>query len=111
MQANGTYCISVKCPNKYINSQEATIEEVTTARRRPARVTHLIYSHSHADHIGAAAIIGGNVTRIAHAQTKRLLRTSRDTNRPLPTVTFEDQYELRVGGEQGSRITLVDAIV
>jgi glyoxylase-like metal-dependent hydrolase (beta-lactamase superfamily II) len=76
------------------------IEEVTTASRRPARVTHLIYSHSHADHIGAAAIFGGNVIRIAHAETKRLLRTARDANRPLPTVAFEECYELRVGGEQ-----------
>jgi glyoxylase-like metal-dependent hydrolase (beta-lactamase superfamily II) len=76
------------------------IAEVTEARRRPARVTHLVYSHSHADHIGAAAIFGGRVTRIAHAETKRLLKSARDPNRPLPSVTFEDSYELRVGGER-----------
>ncbi|WP_432841034.1 MBL fold metallo-hydrolase [Dactylosporangium sp. CA-092794] len=79
------------------------IEEVTQARHRPARVTHLVYSHSHADHIGAASIFGAGVTRVAHTETKRLLKTARDTNRPLPTITFDDCYELRVGGE---RLTL-----
>jgi glyoxylase-like metal-dependent hydrolase (beta-lactamase superfamily II) len=76
------------------------IEEVTTARRRPSRVTHLVYSHSHADHIGAAAIFGDRVTRVAHTETKRLLATARDTNRPLPTITFDDHHTLHVGGER-----------
>jgi glyoxylase-like metal-dependent hydrolase (beta-lactamase superfamily II) len=76
------------------------ITEVTQARNVPNRVTHLVYSHSHADHIGAAAIFDGAVTRIAHAETKRLLHAARDPNRPLPTVTFDDRYELRVGGER-----------
>lgn len=75
------------------------IAEVTQANRMPSRVTHLIYSHSHADHIGAASIFDGPITRIAHSETKRLLKAERDPNRPLPTVTFDDRYELRVGGE------------
>jgi glyoxylase-like metal-dependent hydrolase (beta-lactamase superfamily II) len=76
------------------------IEETTRARRLPGRVTHLVYSHSHADHIGAASIFGGGVTRVAHSETKRLLRAARDANRPLPDVTFDDHHELRVGGER-----------
>ncbi|MDW5329932.1 MBL fold metallo-hydrolase [Plantactinospora sp. KLBMP9567] len=76
------------------------IEEVTRARQRPAHVTHLIYSHSHADHIGAASIFDRRVTRIAHARTKGLLKVARDPNRPVPNVTFEDSYTLRVGGER-----------
>jgi glyoxylase-like metal-dependent hydrolase (beta-lactamase superfamily II) len=76
------------------------IEEVARARRHPARVTHLVYSHFHADHIGAAAIFGDGVTRIAHHETKRLLKAARDANRPLPDVTFDDRYELHVGGER-----------
>jgi glyoxylase-like metal-dependent hydrolase (beta-lactamase superfamily II) len=63
-------------------------------------VTHLVYSHSHADHIGAAAIFGNGVKRVAHAETKRLLGIARDANRPSPTVTFDDCYELQVGGER-----------
>jgi glyoxylase-like metal-dependent hydrolase (beta-lactamase superfamily II) len=76
------------------------ITEVTEANGMPDRVTHLIYSHSHADHIGASAIIGKDVVRIGHAETRRLLRLDRDPNRPAPTETFEDRYVLEVGGER-----------
>jgi len=76
------------------------IAEVTRANGMPSRVTHMIYSHSHADHIGAASIFDGPITRIAHSETKRLLKAARDPNRPLPTVTFDDRYELQVGGER-----------
>jgi glyoxylase-like metal-dependent hydrolase (beta-lactamase superfamily II) len=62
-------------------------------------ITHLIYSHSHADHIGAASSIAGHATIIAQAETKRLLKRANDIHRPLPTVTFADSYELRVGSE------------
>ena len=76
------------------------VEDVTRQRGLPSRVTHLIYSHSHADHIGASAVFGHRVTRIAHAETKRLLQHARDPQRPLPGITFEDRYDLNVGGER-----------
>jgi len=60
-------------------------------------ITHIIYSHSHADHIGGTTALGGHPTIIAHEETLRLLKRSADPNRPLPTVTFSDQYTLRVG--------------
>ena len=60
-------------------------------------ITHLIYSHSHADHIGGAKALGGNPIIIAHEETLRLLKRDADPNRPLPTVTFSDKYTLRVG--------------
>jgi glyoxylase-like metal-dependent hydrolase (beta-lactamase superfamily II) len=60
-------------------------------------ITHLIYSHSHADHIGGAKALGTNPTVIAHDETLRLLRRDADPNRPLPTVTFSDTYTLHVG--------------
>ncbi|MGW0872136.1 MBL fold metallo-hydrolase [Streptomyces sp. NPDC002740] len=75
------------------------IREVTGANGRPSDVTHLVYSHSHADHIGAAGIFGTGVRRIAHVETARFLRRDKDPNRPLPHVTFKDRYTLRVGGE------------
>lgn len=62
-------------------------------------ITHVVYSHSHADHIGAAVLYPENAVRIAHEQTARLLREVPDPNRPLPTVTFGDRYELRVGSQ------------
>ncbi|WP_055530552.1 MBL fold metallo-hydrolase [Streptomyces graminilatus] len=75
------------------------IQEVTRANGRPGKVTHLVYSHSHADHIGASSIFGRNVVRIGHTETRRLLRIAADPNRPAPTETFDDRYVLRVGGE------------
>jgi glyoxylase-like metal-dependent hydrolase (beta-lactamase superfamily II) len=76
------------------------IQEVTRANGRPSKVTHLVYSHSHADHIGAASLFGKDVVRIGHTETRRLLRIDADPNRPAPTVTFDDHYVLRVGGER-----------
>jgi glyoxylase-like metal-dependent hydrolase (beta-lactamase superfamily II) len=60
-------------------------------------ITHLIYSHSHADHIGGAKALGGHPIIIAHEETLRLLKRDADPNRPLPTVTFANSYTLRVG--------------
>src|SRR5437016_7255860 len=60
-------------------------------------ITHLIYSHSHADHIGGAKALGGHPIIIAHEETLRLLKRDADLNRPLPTLTFSDKYTLRVG--------------
>ncbi|MEU9455048.1 MBL fold metallo-hydrolase [Streptomyces sp. NPDC048277] len=75
------------------------IDDVTRVNGRPGKVTHLVYSHSHADHIGAAALFGTDVVRISHAATAGLLARAADPNRPLPTVTFQDKYQLKVGGE------------
>jgi len=60
-------------------------------------ITHLIYSHSHADHIGGTKALGGHPIIIAHEETLRLLKRDADPNRPLPTVTFANNYTLRVG--------------
>jgi glyoxylase-like metal-dependent hydrolase (beta-lactamase superfamily II) len=62
-------------------------------------VTHLVYSHSHVDHIAGAKALGSVSTIVAHEETKRLLQRARDTNRPLPTVTFRDRYTLEVGSQ------------
>src|SRR5580704_15918572 len=75
------------------------IEAITSANGMPSMVTHLVYSHSHADHIGASSLFDGDVVRIGHAENRRLLLRDDDPNRPPPTVTFEDRYVLEVGGE------------
>src|SRR3954466_4478386 len=61
-------------------------------------ITHLIYSHSHADHIGGTPMLGGHPIIIAHEETKRLLARANDPTRPVPTVTFKDKYTLELGG-------------
>jgi glyoxylase-like metal-dependent hydrolase (beta-lactamase superfamily II) len=62
-------------------------------------ITHVIYSHSHIDHIGGAKALGGHPIIIAQDETLRLLKRAADPNRPLPTVTFSDKYALRVGNQ------------
>jgi glyoxylase-like metal-dependent hydrolase (beta-lactamase superfamily II) len=76
------------------------IQDVTQATGTTSRVTHLIYSHNHADHIGAAALFGNGVERIGQTQTRELLRAAADPNRPAPTLTFDDTLAVEVGGER-----------
>lgn len=62
-------------------------------------VSHVVYSHSHADHIGAAYLLGApsNTSFIAHQETADKLALSPDyKHRPYPTVTFESSYLLQV---------------
>jgi glyoxylase-like metal-dependent hydrolase (beta-lactamase superfamily II) len=76
------------------------IADVTRQNGRPSNVSHLIYSHSRADHIGASSLLGGDVVRIGHRETRRLLLRDNDSNRPPPTLTFEERHVLEVGGER-----------
>ena len=75
------------------------VDEVTRTSGRPREITHLVYSHSHADHIGASGLLGPDVVRIGHSETRRLLLRADDPNRPPPSVTFDERYVLDVGGE------------
>lgn len=75
-------------------------------------ITHVIYTHGHADHIAAAAsILPEGVEILAHQGTaKTLARLQNDPTRPvpfgtfvggapvpMPTVTFADNHTLTVG--------------
>jgi glyoxylase-like metal-dependent hydrolase (beta-lactamase superfamily II) len=75
-------------------------------------ITHVIYSHSHADHTGAAGVFQAEATFIAHVETADQLSRSNGNNRaypfgafiggapvPTPTVTFADRYTLRHGSQ------------
>ena len=72
-------------------------------------ITHVIYSHSHADHIAGAGQYPADATYIAHADTATQLEASLASNPmgaftgggavPLPTETFDDTYTLEVGGQ------------
>lgn len=76
------------------------IGTITAANGRPSKVTHFIYSHSHADHVGAASLFGPDVVRIGHEQCRALLVRDHDRHRPPPTVTFTHGYTVSVGGEK-----------
>jgi len=62
-------------------------------------VTHVIYSHIHKDHVGAAHIFPDDAVYIAHKDAAQHLAMKNDPNRPIPTVWFEDSYTLRLGNQ------------
>ena len=73
------------------------VDEIAAANGVTNTVTHLVYSHHHADHGGAASLFDGDVVRIGHEETRRLLLRDDDPARPVPEVTFADRYTLEVG--------------
>jgi glyoxylase-like metal-dependent hydrolase (beta-lactamase superfamily II) len=87
-------------PTQIGHNMQRAIDEIASANGVSNKVTHLVYSHHHADHIGASSLFGRHVIRVGHAETKRLLARDNDPNRPLPDVTFETHHTLRVGGER-----------
>ena len=103
----GKGVIVVDAPPSFGDKMLKAIGEVT---QEP--ITHVIYSHAHADHIGGASLYPDTATYIAHTETKKRLDRMSDENRlfpygifvggkpvPLPTVTFEDNYTLKVGNQ------------
>ena len=80
------------------NIQRA-VDEIAAATGVSNKVTHLIYSHHHADHAGASSLFGRNITRIGHEQTRKLLMRDDDPARPAPEETFQDRRTLEIGGE------------
>ena len=68
-------------------------------------ITHVIYSHAHLDHIGAAGIFPKNATYIAHEDTaselQRAMSLASNTSAvpPVPTITFPNNYTLQVGNQ------------
>src|SRR5262252_10861387 len=62
-------------------------------------VTHVIYSHEHTDHIGAADLFPKNAIFIAQKETAAILARRADPRRPVPKVTFDQSYTLKAGGQ------------
>ena len=81
------------------NLQHA-IDEIASANGVSSKVTYIVYSHHHADHLGASSLFGRDVVRVGHAETKVLLARDNDPARPVPDVTFETHRTLHVGGER-----------
>jgi glyoxylase-like metal-dependent hydrolase (beta-lactamase superfamily II) len=68
-------------------------------------ITHVIYSHAHLDHIGAAGMFPKNATYIAHQATglelQRAMSLASNISAipPVPAVTFPNNYTLQVGNQ------------
>ncbi|MFD9284766.1 MBL fold metallo-hydrolase [Streptomyces mirabilis] len=67
---------------------DKVLEAIETVTPKP--VTHLIYSHAHADHIGAAHLLKRDGLKIiSHEITGEFIKeVKNDDRRPLPTETF-----------------------
>lgn len=63
-------------------------------------VTHVIYANADKDHVGAASVFPKNAVYIAQKEAAARLRTAKDPSRPVPTVTFDTTYTLRVGDQR-----------
>jgi glyoxylase-like metal-dependent hydrolase (beta-lactamase superfamily II) len=81
------------------NIQRA-VDEIAAANGVSNKVTHLIYSHHHADHTGASFLFDKNVTRIGHEETRRLMLRDDDPAKPPNEETFQDRRTLEIGGER-----------
>lgn len=51
-------------------------------------ITHVVYTHYHADHIGGASLYPDDAEYIAHVETASLLDRFGDPSRPVPTTVF-----------------------
>ena len=82
------------------NNIQRAIDEIAAANGVSNKVNYLVYSHHHADHVGAASLFDKNVTRIGHEDTRKLLLRDNDPTRPPNEETFGDRRTLEIGGER-----------
>lgn len=61
-------------------------------------ITHVVYSHHHRDHIGAANVYPDDAVVIAQQECADYVASANDPQRPPATETFTDSYTLSVGG-------------
>ncbi|MBV7336676.1 MBL fold metallo-hydrolase [Chloroflexi bacterium TSY] len=64
-------------------------------------ITHLVYSHGHTDHVGGAAVFG-DVQGLEVVAPAKVAVSIAEEGAPTilqPTMTYEDNFELEVGGE------------
>jgi glyoxylase-like metal-dependent hydrolase (beta-lactamase superfamily II) len=87
--------IAVDAPPTLGNNILRAIREVT-----PLPVTDVVYSHHHADHIGAAVLYPTEARRYAHTDTAEILARINDPNRPVPKQTFDKSRVLNQGSQR-----------
>ncbi|MBO0887879.1 MBL fold metallo-hydrolase [Candidatus Bathyarchaeota archaeon] len=92
--------VLIDAPPSIGNNIQRAVDEIATANKVSNQVKYLIYSHHHADHVGASSLFGKNVTRIGNGETRRLLLRDNDPARPPNEETFEDKRTLKIGGER-----------
>ncbi|HYJ02002.1 MAG TPA: MBL fold metallo-hydrolase [Nitrososphaeraceae archaeon] len=92
--------VAVDAPPTIGKNYLKAISEVTD---KP--ITHVIYSHAHIDHIGAAGMFPKNAVIIAQQETAAELQRAKTvaTNASMvpsiPTETFSNNYTLQIGNQ------------
>src|SRR5258707_14755488 len=84
------------------NLQRA-IDEIANANGVSNKVTYLVHSHHHADHVGASSLFGTHVVRIGPEETRRLLLRDNDPARPAPTDPSADQRTHPIAAQRSAR--------
>src|SRR5947199_394669 len=82
------------------NNIQRAVDEIAAANGVSNKVNYLIYSHHHADHVGASFLFDKNVARIGHEETRKLLLRDGDPARPPNEETFQDTRTIEIGGER-----------
>ncbi len=90
----GEGVIAVDAPPSMGQNILAAISSVTDEP-----ITHVIYSHTHNDHIAAASVYPDDAIIIAQDATTAHLAGKNDPNRPIPTQSFADSMTLTVGSQ------------
>ena len=93
--------VAVDAPPSIGKNYLKAISEVTD---KP--ITHVIYSHDHIDHIGAAGMFPKNAVIIAQEETTAELQRAKTVAinasmvPPIPTETFSNNYTLQIGNNK-----------
>jgi glyoxylase-like metal-dependent hydrolase (beta-lactamase superfamily II) len=92
--------VLIDAPPTIGHNIQRAVDEIASANGVSNKVTYIIYSHHHADHVGASFLFDKNVTRIGHEETRHLLLRDDDPARPPNEETFQDRRTLEIGGER-----------
>ena len=65
-------------------------------------ILYLVYSHGHSDHVGGANVFADidGLQVVAHEDVAEAIEEKANPGILQPTITFEDQYDLSLGGER-----------
>jgi glyoxylase-like metal-dependent hydrolase (beta-lactamase superfamily II) len=99
-QSTSDGVVLLDAPPSIGHNIQRVVDEIASANGVSNKVTYLIYSHHHADHVGASSLFDKNVTRIGHEETRRRRLRNDDPARPPNEETFQDNWTLQIGGER-----------
>ncbi len=77
---------------------ENYIKAIADVTKNP--ITHLVYSHSHTDHIGGSAFFPKNIEIIAQKETYTILKKRNDPRRRMPTKFFDTKLVVKKGNQE-----------